>query len=307
METQPDSSRIFISYRREDSSGYAGRLYDRLRTRFGDGGVFMDIEDIAPGADYGELIDRMSQSVDLLVVLIGPHWLEARDRSGNRRLDDPDDFVRLEISAALDRGVLVMPVLVQGADMPVMADLPPSLAGLSRRNAIELSDARWDYDADRLVRALEGYLPQDANQVKAGRHDSVASHARPSTSVFGSLPAVPASIAGVGLLAVLVWDVLLGRPWHPEEGGIRIGAGVFLIALAGLGLWTRKWPVVVGAGVLGLAGFGLWVLQLISAGHSLEDLMSPREDGIRNTLVGLGMILVVVAGVVGIRQDSSTR
>jgi hypothetical protein len=304
MEGPPRPRRIFICYRREDTSGYAGRLYDRLRSRFGEHDVFMDIDDIDPGADYGEIIDRVSRSIDFLVVLIGPHWLLARDQAGNRRLDEPDDFVRLEISAALERGVLVIPVLVQGAVMPSAAELPMPLARLARRNAIELSDARWDYDADRLIRALESDLPEvEAKEGSVPSPSPTADTGRHRATLFGALPMVPASMALAGLVAVLVWNVLVGRSWHSELAGIRLGAGLLLVVLAGLGLWRRQWVLVVAGGILGLVGFSLWMLQLLATGHDVEDLLSPGTDGIPNALVGIGMLLVIAAGVVGIKKD----
>jgi hypothetical protein len=266
----------------------------------------MDIEDIEAGADYGELIDRMSRTVDSMIVLIGPQWLVAHDRAGNRRLDDVDDFVRQEISAALQRSVRVIPVLVQGAVMPDRADLPAPLAGLARRNAIELSDARWDYDAERLIRALESDLSRvETTGRAAGATASPKDAAEQRAPPFGDLTTLPASIAVSGLLAVLIWDVLVGRSWHDELGGNRIGAGVVLIVVAGLGLWRRNWRMVVAAGILGLLGFGIWMLQLFATGHDVEDLLSPSTDGIPNMLVVLGMVLVLVAGFVGMKQDSS--
>ncbi|HEX2027882.1 MAG TPA: toll/interleukin-1 receptor domain-containing protein [Nitriliruptorales bacterium] len=325
VESQQGPSRIFICYRREDTSGYAGRLYDRLRTHFGSHDVFIDIDDIEPGADYVELIDRMARSVDTLIVLIGPRWLLARDRAGNRRIDDSDDFVRLEISAALDRGVRVVPVLVQGAVMPEPAELPPALAPLARRNAIELSDARWDYDAERLIRAIESGLmvggvsrhvgavppgPADAvvpEEVRSAGESSAPGAERDDGALFAAVSRAPAWMAVAGASVVFVWGVLVGRSWHPEVGGIRIGAAAILVVMAGLGLWRRSWGMVTAAGVAGAVGFGLWLLQLLATGHDVEDLLSPSTDGIPNSLVTIGMLLVLAAGVVGSKRSSPRR
>lgn len=147
------SAGIFISYRREDSAGYAGRLYDRLSQRFGNDQVFMDLT-IEPGVDFVERIDEGVSSCSVLIALIGDEWLTAELEGAGRRLDDPSDFVRLEISSALERGIPVIPVLVQGARMPRPEELPEALEELARRNAIELSDARWDYDVGRLIETL---------------------------------------------------------------------------------------------------------------------------------------------------------
>jgi len=150
---------IFISYRRQDAPGYAGRLYDALAARFGDERVFMDIGAIEPGADFAQQIDEAVGSCDVLLAVIGPEWATVTDARGRRRLDDPDDFVALEVGTALPRPeVKVIPVLVDGARMPMQKELPPALAPLGRRQAIELSAARWRYDVETLLRTLERAL-----------------------------------------------------------------------------------------------------------------------------------------------------
>jgi len=151
-------SRIFISYRRDDSAGYAGRLYDRLSERFGQGQIFMDIDTIEPGLDFVEVIEKAVGSCGVLIALIGRQWLTITDATGHRRLDNPEDFVRLEIATALDRNIRVIPVLVRGATMPRSTDLPDALKKLARRNALEISDTRFHYDVDRLIETLEKVL-----------------------------------------------------------------------------------------------------------------------------------------------------
>jgi hypothetical protein len=132
------NAKVFINYRREDTAPYAGRLYDRLIAHFGEDQVFIDIDQIEPGEDFVEAINRKVSTCDIAIVAIGLSWLRATDASGKRRLDDEEDFVRMEIVAALRRKILVIPVLVGGARMPGRHDLPEALAPLSRRNAIEL-------------------------------------------------------------------------------------------------------------------------------------------------------------------------
>ena len=149
------SVRIFINYRREDTAGYAGRLYDALATRFGDSNVFMDIDKIEPGLDFTEVIDHAVGSSDVVIALIGRRWLDAADAAGRRRLDNPLDFVRAELSAALAHNRRVIPVLVQGAEMPPPDELPESLQRLAFRHALELTDVRWRYDVERLIGSLE--------------------------------------------------------------------------------------------------------------------------------------------------------
>jgi hypothetical protein len=154
----PSPGRIFICYRREETAYPAGWLFDRLADRFGGGQVFKDIDSIQLGDDFVEVITRAVGSCDVLLALIGDRWLTITDEGGRRRLDDPADFVRVEIEAALTRNVRVIPILVDGARMPRAAELPRSLAKLVRRQALELSPARFDFDTSRLLRVLDTTL-----------------------------------------------------------------------------------------------------------------------------------------------------
>jgi hypothetical protein len=133
-------------------------LYDRLADRFGEGRVFIDMNAIEPGVDFAEAIFRAVAACQVLLAIIGPGWLTVTDSRDGRRLDDPDDIVRLEIEAALARGVLVIPILVEGAIMPARQDLPPSLSGLTRRQALTIQHESFRYDAGRLVTAIERIL-----------------------------------------------------------------------------------------------------------------------------------------------------
>jgi len=148
-------SGIFISYRREDSAPYAGRLYDRLCAHFGADQVFMDVDDIPPGADFAAHIDAKVGSCDAMVVVIGKDWLTARNADGQLRLSDPSDFVGLEVSLALQRSVLVIPVLVGGASIPKPEGLRADLKALSKRNALTLNDHDFQRDVDQLIAALD--------------------------------------------------------------------------------------------------------------------------------------------------------
>jgi hypothetical protein len=149
---------IFVSYRRQESKDFAGRLYDRLADRFGEGQVFIDVDAIGLGVDFGEEISRAVAACQVLLAVIGPTWLTTTDERGRRRLDDPDDLVRLEIEAALARGVQVIPILVEGAIMPGRDDLPESLASLARRNALFIRHESFRHDAGWLVAAIESVL-----------------------------------------------------------------------------------------------------------------------------------------------------
>ena len=148
-------SKIFVSYRRDDSSGYAGRLHDRLSRYFGNDQVFMDVDHIEPGEDFMEVINEKIRVCGTLIVLIGRNWVNAVDKTGTRRLDNPEDFVRLEIAAALSGNIRVVPVLVGGATMPDPKELPEPLVALCRRHAAEVFDTRFHQDIDRLIQSIE--------------------------------------------------------------------------------------------------------------------------------------------------------
>jgi TIR domain/PASTA domain len=147
--------RIFVSYRRKDSAGHAGRLFDRLRDHFGAASVFRDVDQLKAGDDFVEALARAVDSCNVFILVIGRDWVDARNERGERRLEDPEDFIRLEVETALRRKVLVLPVLVEGAAMPDPASLPEPLRPLARRQAIELSEHRWDFDVQELVRRIE--------------------------------------------------------------------------------------------------------------------------------------------------------
>lgn len=147
-------SGIFISYRHSDSAGFAGHLYDDLREHFGSGYIFRDIRTLIPGEPFPEAIKQALSTCHVLIVVIGQQWLTCVDARGQRRLDDPDDFVRMEIEEAFRRRMRVIPVLVQRASMPKPQDLPQSLAPLTQLHAVELTDFHWRSDIERLIEIL---------------------------------------------------------------------------------------------------------------------------------------------------------
>lgn len=156
--TGMSTPRVFICYRREDTAAHAGRLYDAMVARFGERNVFMDV-DLAPGVDFVERITKVVSGCLVLIVVMGRNWATEKDEDGEARIADPTDFVRLEVETALRRPeVTPIPVLVSGARMPKPEDLPPELAPITRRNALELSDARWSYDVGRLNGTLDELL-----------------------------------------------------------------------------------------------------------------------------------------------------
>jgi hypothetical protein len=186
---------IFISYRRDDSEGQAGRLYDDLIRQFGEGSVFMDVAAIEPGFDFRKVIDESVSSCGVLLALIGPAWLDAKDETGRRRLDDALDFVRLETAAALKRDIPVVPVLVAKARMPRAEQLPDDLKELAYRNGVELTHARWDADVQVLAKALQRHMnnaPAENASIRA-KGDRTQDRAAEKTTA-------PAATDGAGTL-----------------------------------------------------------------------------------------------------------
>ena len=147
-------SRIFISYRRDETSAWAFIVNDRLGARFGADKIFMDIDSIEPGDDFVEVIKNKVGACEVLIVLIGRAWLTCTDDHGRRRLDNHDDFVRLEVKAALERGIRVIPVLVDGARPPKPEDVPGDLSALCQRNTLALTDVGYRQDLNRLVEVV---------------------------------------------------------------------------------------------------------------------------------------------------------
>jgi len=156
--------RIFMSYRREDTAYPAGWLYDRLTGHFARSQIFKDIDSIELGDDFVEAITTAVGSCDVLLALIGDRWLTVTGQDGRRRLDNPDDFVRLELEAALARNVRVIPILVEGARMPRADELPASLCKLARRQALELSPSWFDVGTGRLLKVLERTIKEAQEQ-----------------------------------------------------------------------------------------------------------------------------------------------
>jgi TIR domain len=147
---------IFITYRRQDAGDVTGRIYDRLVKHFGRETIFKDVDSIPLGVDFRKFLGDAVGQCNLLLAVIGRQWLNCQSESGARRLDDPRDFVRIEIEAALQRDIPVIPLLVQGAGVPGENDLPPSLQALVYRNAISIRpDPDFHHDVDRLIKGIE--------------------------------------------------------------------------------------------------------------------------------------------------------
>jgi TIR domain-containing protein len=232
------AQRVFISYRRQDSAAYAGRLYDAMVDRFGERNVFMDL-DLAPGVDFVERITEAVSACQVLVEVIGPTWAGVKDDEGQVRIADPEDFVRLELEIALKRPeVTVIPVLVAGAQMPDRGDLPPDLRALARRNALELSDRRWRYDVGQLISTLEELLAETTAVEVAPTDEDVAASSEASPG------AEPTSRAGIR-----AGTADRGRAGEWLRGHGRLLAGLAALAVLGIVL-----AIVAGGGGSGGGG-----------------------------------------------------
>ena len=217
--------RIVISYRRVDTGGDARSLAEALERRFGNENVFLDIETIGPGEPFDQAIDRAVGSSDVLLALIGQHWLSLTDDEDRRRIDDPKDVVRLEILSALQRHLLVIPVLLEDAKMPSEEELPPDLAPFSKRNAVELRATRWKSDVESFVDDLAEVRREKFRRLRADRGwRRVAGPLGDAGWAFrraaGKSPRVAAAVTLLLLLllAALV-AVLVLRDGDPETGG----------------------------------------------------------------------------------------
>ncbi len=170
--------RIFISYRRAETGGWVTAIYKELVKHFDPADIFRDIDTIDFGVDFVQEIENAVQQCDVLLAMIGPQWETITDKKGRRRLDDPNDFMRLEIATALKRGIWVIPVLVDDATMPYAEQLPGDLQRLCRRNALEVGERDFDHHIERLVRALER-ISGDASSAPTPRKPIGAIHELP--------------------------------------------------------------------------------------------------------------------------------
>jgi hypothetical protein len=222
-----NTNRVFISYRRDDVAGYAGRLEEALERRLGRGSVFRDVLDIAPGEDFVQAIRARLSGARAVLVLIGPRWA-ATDTAGRRRIDDAQDFVRLEVAVALDSGARVVPVLLAGASMPAEAELPDPLKPLARRNALSLSDASWDADINRLADGI-GAAPRRALwPMAAGAAVLAAALALGWVTLRPGAPAAPPPAPDAGDRLLGVWAGTVRYSWgdsYPERFEFKRHAG----------------------------------------------------------------------------------
>ena len=213
--SEQSADRIFISYRRDDAAYPAGWLFDRLVGQFGAGKVFKDVDSIELGDNFAEKIQDAVKLCSVFLAVIGPRWLAVTGQGGSRRLDDPEDFVRLEIEEALIRNIPVIPILVDGARMPSRAELPHALQNLTFRNALELNPGRFGSDFARLLSALEGLGWSGTANRRSG---SPVRKARATASEDDDQPAVPVWPNPDSIRTIQDYVTALRRTW------VRAGA-----------------------------------------------------------------------------------
>ena len=211
---------IAISYRRQDSSPVAGRLYDRLQAEFGKGSVFMDFDSIPYGVDFREHIKQTLQRAKVVVAIIGPDWCGGKEIS-NRRIDDPTDFVRLEVASALENGIPIIPVLVNNTPMPEARNLPPELEGLAFRNGLALdSGIDFHHHADRLIAGIHRVVDPPKEAVPAPPLAPVVVPVQAAIPARRPSPVLPISILVLILAGIGVWYFLNRGPRQSSALGV---------------------------------------------------------------------------------------
>jgi hypothetical protein len=247
-----DRLRIFLSYRRNDCQPQANGLYDGLKNRLPDARVFMDIDGIPAGADFEEYIRREISVCDVVLVMIGDNWLDARPNSDVRRIDEPGDFVRLEIESALASAqVRTFPVLVEGTLMPGPEQLPQSISRLARLQAVELDDRRWRGDLEHLVAEVEAVsrergklaarvtpaevtrVPEPAPVLLADPGHAGREHVEPvaqASPMPGALVWMPLYTVGLGAWVPALWAAWKRPPGDPVRTRLFLLSGALLLA-----------------------------------------------------------------------------
>jgi hypothetical protein len=250
---------VFLSYRREDSRADAGRLYDRLSAAFGAENVFMDVDDIVAGDNFVERMKQTLDQCDVLLLVIGPRWHSITDAEGRPRLASPADFVRLEVQTALERDIPLIPVLVGGAAMPTRADVPSQLADVVLRQAIQISDARFHEDADRLIEAIRRVTRARLRRPLWRRPATlamaigvaaivaaVAVYIRESGDRAPPLRSAPATLSAAEAKAMIAEKDFHEAQWNASARGVehayttRVGGDAVMIADGATGLVWEK-------------------------------------------------------------------
>jgi hypothetical protein len=287
------STGIFISYRRSDTRQAAGRLTDDLAQRLPAVAVFRDVDSIDPGLNFVNALDGALTSCAVMLVLIGPGWLGERGSSRDKRIFDPGDWIRTEVATALERGIRVIPVLIDGAPLPEVSALPQELHSLVQRQAFELSDARWKSDLQRLVQVLAKVLrlpPEPAASNAEGGSGRREQGAQVGSSTVLARVGETARVAFATSLAVpelwlhprRTYQSLLAEPESLERGLAFAGLmfAVSFAAAAALGVPGRLELSAIAYLTLGTVV--LWFAYAILM-HAFVYLVGGRK-GVRSTV-----------------------
>ncbi len=301
---QPISQQIFINYRRDDTAYAAGRLYDRLSEHFGKSNVFMDIDAIELGVNFRERIEDAVGHCDVLIVMIGKQWLNIKNERGHRRLDEPNDFVRLEIMAALQRGIHVIPILIDGACMPSLTELPGDLSPLSERNGLEIRHSHFTDDANRLINGIESILsPIQASAYPRVQATTTTTSMEEADNV-GDKKGSPSCLASAlrGLVIGSISGVIMGVLTSAMYGRVDVLDWAIALLVNILGgvtisfIGVRKWaPILIGM-VLGFVL--LWTYNLNNTNYIPQRIA---------TSLILGCVLGAVLGAIVSRVFSGRR
>jgi TIR domain len=237
-------TKVFLCYRREDSGGYAGRIQDQLAQALGSDVLFMDVDAIPLGANFVRVLHDEVAKCEVLLAVIGRNWIDARDEHGNRRLENPNDFVRVEIGAALQRNIPVVPILVDGATIPDVRQLPKELEELSFRNGIDVRLASFHNDVSRLIQGLKRQLNIDIK-----RRQEIGSLAF-FCAIGGGLLYIP-----FAFLFFLVWHLAT-----VDRTSIVLSTILWMGCSAGAGVRSLKHGILLaGAGTTVMVFFlSLW-------------------------------------------------
>jgi cytochrome c-type biogenesis protein CcmH/NrfG len=198
------AGKIFINYRRDHSISTAGRLQDRLALTFGRKNLFMDVDHVPAGVDFVDYLHSQVAKCDVFLAVIGPNWVDAKDDSGRRRFDNPNDYVAVEIAAALARNIRVIPVLIDGARTPKADKLPDSIKPLARRNAVEVRNTNFGRDVEALTNKVRKAL-------KSARPVTAAARRLASATLAGLTVGAAALFLVEGYRMGPVW-----LPWTPS-------------------------------------------------------------------------------------------
>jgi hypothetical protein len=270
---------IFISYRREDSSEVTGRLRDRLAQSFGDKAVFIDVDNVPLGVNFVEFLDRKVAECELLLAVIGRDWLTAEDEDGNKRLDNADDFVRIEIESALNRKIPVIPICVRGARMPRQDQLPRTLQELALRNGLPIrADPDFNRDVSRLINGLEEHLSIVAKAEKTGKKEHnnqekaeiskknvlsiyLAKPGRLVKEVIDRIPSLQRKTvlvgATIGIIFGLLMVITLGSPGFAKEADL---VWYFIIVCGIICGFTGINVFAIGSSAVTFIGMFTWLI-----------------------------------------------